>query len=75
MRMIHLECLREWLNSKKTEKEGDGVVTYCWKAIECELCQERFPGTVYRDGTNAEKNDLTNYEKKMKGEPIEVLEY
>lgn len=43
MRMIHLECLREWLNSKRTQKDGDQVVTYCWKAIECELCQVRFP--------------------------------
>ena len=75
MRMIHLACLREWLNSKKTQKDTEGVVTYCWKAIECELCQVRFPSTIYSDGTNAEKNDLTNREIKRKGAPIDILQY
>ena len=42
MSSIHLECLREWLNSKRTKKDGV-VKTYCWKALECELCKERFP--------------------------------
>jgi E3 ubiquitin-protein ligase DOA10 len=42
MSSIHLECLREWLNSKRTKKDGI-VKTYCWKALECELCKERFP--------------------------------
>lgn len=44
MSHIHLECLREWLNSKRSKKEGDCVKTYCWKALECELCKVRFPG-------------------------------
>jgi len=43
MSHIHLECLREWLNSKRTKKEGERVITYCWKALECELCKCRFP--------------------------------
>lgn len=47
MSHIHLECLREWLNSKKSKKETDNVKTYCWKALECELCKVRFPGQVY----------------------------
>jgi hypothetical protein len=75
MRMIHLGCLREWLNSKKTVKEGEGVVTYCWKATECELCQVKFPSIMFHDGTNAEKKDLTARERRRLGEPIEVLEY
>ena len=41
---IHLGCLREWLNSKRSKKESDAVRTYCWKSLECELCKERFPG-------------------------------
>ena len=44
MSHIHLECLREWLNSKRSKKEGENVKTYCWKALECELCKVRFPG-------------------------------
>ena len=41
--MIHIDCLREWLNSKCTVKINDLVKTYCWKAMECELCKERLP--------------------------------
>lgn len=55
MRHIHLECLREWLNSKKTVKESSHVKTYYWKAIECELCKSRFPNQVFKNGANAEK--------------------
>lgn len=52
MSHIHLECLREWLNSKKSVKESEYVKTYCWKALECELCKVRFPTKIFFDGTN-----------------------
>ena len=44
--MIHIDCLREWLNSKCTIKENGAVKTYCWKAIECELCKHKLPDRV-----------------------------
>ena len=44
---IHLECLREWLNSKRTIKASDLVTTYCWKNLVCELCMVRFPAQVF----------------------------
>mmetsp|Transcript_32786 Transcript_32786/g.50047 ORF Transcript_32786/g.50047 Transcript_32786/m.50047 type:complete len:112 (-) Transcript_32786:1221-1556(-) len=43
MSHIHLSCLREWLNSKRSRKEHEYVKTYCWKIMECELCKVRFP--------------------------------
>lgn len=43
MGLIHLECLREWLKSKKIQRIGEVVSTYFWKNLECELCKERFP--------------------------------
>ena len=66
MSHIHLECLREWLNSKRSKKEGECVKTYCWKALECELCKTRFPGQVYQDGsmvTDDEKNSRKKFER------------
>lgn len=39
MKMIHIECLRSWLNSKCTIKDHNSVKTHCWKAMECELCK------------------------------------
>ena len=64
MSHIHLECLRLWLNSKRSKKESDHVKTYCWKALECELCKQRFPGQVFADGTIVSDND-THMKKKI----------
>lgn len=67
MKYIHIECLREWLNSKSTFKESNppGVKTYCWKALECELCKIRFPDRI----VNPEKQDqvinLISFEKPL----------
>lgn len=43
MGLIHLECLKEWLKSKKIQRRGEIVSTYFWKNLECELCKQRFP--------------------------------
>ena len=73
---IHLECLREWLNSKKSRKESENVRTYCWKSLECELCKERFPGQVFADGSIISDKFYMSKKKMAKmGKPIEILEY
>lgn len=76
MGWIHLECLREWLNSKRSKKESESVRTYCWKSLECELCKERFPGQVFADGTIIDDKLLISKKKREQlGQPIEILEY
>jgi hypothetical protein len=57
-------------------KEGECVKTYCWKALECELCKCRFPGQVFCDGTSvSDKCKLSSKQIKKLGSPIEILEY
>lgn len=46
MKYIHLECLKEWLNSRKIIKESLYAKTYFWKTLECELCKTIFPNSV-----------------------------
>lgn len=62
MKCIHIDCLREWLNSKSSFKENSSVKTYCWKALECELCKMRFPDRIASEkgGANIE---LISYDK------------
>ena len=60
MSHIHLGCLREWLNSKRSKKEGDCVKTYCWKALECELCKEPFERKMRSTLFNIMDFDLPN---------------
>lgn len=42
MGMIHISCLKEWVNSKRLVYKGKKVQSFFWKALECELCQEPF---------------------------------
>lgn len=44
MKYIHLECIREWLESKKHKKETNLVNSYIWRGLECEICK-----APYRD--------------------------
>ena len=46
MKYIHLDCLKEWLNSKKVTKENAFSRTYFWKTLECELCKTTFPNMI-----------------------------
>ena len=39
MKYIHLKCLREWTDSKKQFLEQDGIVSYYWENLNCELCK------------------------------------
>lgn len=46
MKYIHVKCLRSWLDSKKSNRENHAVKTYCWRALECELCKVKFPFSI-----------------------------
>lgn len=61
MKMIHIDCLREWLNSKSSFKENSSVKTYCWKALECELCKLRFPDRIFSE--KGPSIELISYDK------------
>jgi E3 ubiquitin-protein ligase DOA10 len=40
MKHIHLTCLREWLDSKRVSQKLEGVYSYYWEELSCELCKE-----------------------------------
>lgn len=40
MRFIHVKCVREWLDGKKQSQKLDGVYSYYWEELSCELCKE-----------------------------------
>lgn len=44
VKYIHLNCIREWLDSKMHKKETQYVNSYIWRGLECEICK-----TYYRD--------------------------
>ncbi len=60
MKTIHVDCLKQWLNSKRTQRIAHNISTYCWKQIECELCKMRLPFTVIHQD---ETISLLEYDK------------
>ena len=44
MKYIHLKCLQEWLNGKKSVKELPFSTIYLFRISSCELCKANFPG-------------------------------
>lgn len=46
MKYIHLNCLRQLIKSKISEKIGENVSMFTFKSLECELCQNIFPETI-----------------------------
>jgi E3 ubiquitin-protein ligase DOA10 len=40
MKFIHLKCLRNWLDSKRVSQKLEGVYSYYWEELVCELCKE-----------------------------------
>ena len=76
MSHIHLTCLREWLNSRRSMKEQENIKTYCWKILECELCKVRFPSKVFPNGVVVtEKQKFTKKQLQVMGHPIDILDY
>jgi len=50
---IHLSCLKIWMNSKKSEKDGSGnFKTYYWKKFMCEVCTTKYPLAIKADERN-----------------------
>ena len=42
MGVIHFECLKEWVTSKRKVIETPSSTTYVWRNLHCELCQVKY---------------------------------
>ena len=70
MQLIHVECLKQWLNGKIHQKETYFTNSYNWKFLECELCKSRFKDSYTYKG---KVFSLLNYLNPSEGHYI-VLE-
>jgi E3 ubiquitin-protein ligase DOA10 len=46
VKYIHVECIKEWLESKKHKKETAYVNSYIWRGLECELCKSPYKDLI-----------------------------
>lgn len=58
MRFIHLFCLREWLQNRLNVRQTGSIVSYHWKALDCELCKASLPSQLVLDGEVVELVDV-----------------
>ena len=79
MGMIHISCLKEWVNSKRLVYKGKKVQSFFWKALECELCKEPFENRMKYRMFQIMKFDLPNDEndyiilESIKSAPAKVI--
>lgn len=70
MKLIHLKCIRTWLEGKVHKKHSELVFSYNWKNLECELCKTRFRDTHWHEG---KQYNILNYHRPEEGAYI-ILE-
>ena len=54
MKHIHIKCLQEWLNGKKSVRELPFSTIYLFRMAQCELCKVNFPDYVREKGEKIE---------------------
>ncbi|OMJ74400.1 hypothetical protein SteCoe_26697 [Stentor coeruleus] len=54
MKVIHLLCLKKWLESKVSCRNLGTVSSYYWNDFICELCKSHFPGIIKHKGREFE---------------------
>lgn len=49
MGFLHIECMKHWLNTKRTVKDynDNTCIIYTWKIVSCELCKQPYPHTIH----------------------------
>lgn len=75
MSHIHLACLQEWLDSKRTIKQSEYITTYSWKNLDCELCKAKFQGKVFQDGTLVTEEEPSRRYLQEMGQPLDILPF
>lgn len=51
MSLVHINCLRMWLQSKRETRETPTTSSFQWTLIRCELCQFLYPMSLVVNGT------------------------
>lgn len=72
MKFIHLECIREWLDSKKHKKETPVVNSYIWRGLECEICKGAYKDQVRL--SNGKLVSLLKYDIHPNAEKYMIIE-
>ena len=49
---VHVQCLKQWIDSKVKKEVTGMVVSYNFTKFECEICKEPFPRMVTRSSNN-----------------------
>jgi len=40
MKYVHLECFKNWIKKQVLVKSSTNLISYYWKKLQCELCQD-----------------------------------
>jgi E3 ubiquitin-protein ligase DOA10 len=60
MGLVHVSCIRMWIDSKRETRSTDSTDSYQWTIIRCEMCH--FPFPMYHQLNLKKSFKLFNYE-------------
>jgi hypothetical protein len=43
VQFIHFSCLKEWIKTKRNQREQSHLSSYYYKSFECEICKTPYP--------------------------------
>lgn len=66
VKFIHLTCIQSWLDSKRISQKLNGVYSYYWDDLACELCKEPLQLTALKIA-EGKIIDLLNYKQPKSG--------
>lgn len=78
MGLIHIKCLKSWVNSKRMCYKGDKLYSFFWKSLKCELCNQSFEDKMKFMMFKILKVDLPSHKQYMileslKSAPAKVI--
>jgi len=52
--IVHINCLKKWIESKMVVKQHDLAVSYNFTKFECEICKDPYPKIIKRNDVGHE---------------------
>lgn len=66
---VHFGCLKEWVKTKRLQKEQAHISSYLFKQFECEICKTPYPYVFKAGGTRYKLIELPVTQPKPPGAP------
>ena len=75
MGFLHINCIREWLESKKETLISDNIVIFKWENINCEICKTVYDTFVDSYSSDGFKQCILDFKVESRVKNFVAFEY